>query len=183
MKLTHKTTGLGIAAVAVLLLGTAAIADNKADKPMMGRGGMMVPPELNFAAVDTNKDGKLSKDEIAAFRKGRAASIDSNGDGKLSVAEIAAAWPKNMADRAQQFVDDRDTDGDGMLSAAEMLDPPVPANFFDMVDTNKDGVIDQTEADAAIKMMMGHHGKKSAKGAAATPAPGAAPDTAGTSGN
>jgi hypothetical protein len=43
---------------------------------------------------------------------------------------------------------------------------PVPPDAFERADTNKDGVIDQAEAEAALKAMMrgpnghrGHHGK------------------------
>ncbi len=158
MKLTQKKVGLGIAALAVALMGTAAIADNMGKGPDMGLGGpMMMAPALNFEAVDANKDGKISPEEIAAWRAAQAKSVDTNGDGKLSVEELAAMHLKAMTaaatDRAQKLVDRLDSDGDKMLSAAELVEPPMPADLFAMVDTNKDGFIDQVEADAAQKMM------------------------------
>ena len=168
MTLTQKKVGLGIAALAVALMGSAAIADNmgKAGKgPDMGMGGpMMMGPALNFDAVDANKDGKISPDELTAWRAAQAKSVDTNGDGKLSVDELAAMHLKEMTaaatDQAQKLVDRLDTDGDKMLSAAELVEPPMPADLFAKVDTNKDGFIDQAEADAAQKLMMerGHGG-------------------------
>lgn len=160
MKLTSKTTGLGIMAVAGLLLGTAAIADRVGQGPAMGHMGGM--PSL--AALDANKDGKVSKDEMTAYRAAQTASVDANGDGKLSVDELAAMHLKKMTDAAkamaQTMVDRLDTDGDGMLSAAEMLGQPMPTDMFDRLDTNKDGFIDQAELDAAHQAMMQHgHGR------------------------
>ena len=135
MKLTHKTAGLGIAAVAVLLLGTAAIADNMGQMRMgdgMGGHGMMAGPVLDLAAIDADKDGKISKDELTAFRAARVASVDGNADGKLS--------------------------------AAEMADRPLPAEMFDRVDSNGDGFIDQSEIDAAKSQMMERGGRMSGHG-------------------
>ena len=162
MKLTNKTAGFGIMAVAGLLLCTAAIADSMGQMPMGGdMGGMghgMMMPSL--ADLDANKDGKVTKDEVAAFRKAQTASVDANGDGKLSVDELAVLHLKAMTDAAKtmalRMVADRDTDGDGMLSAAEMVGPPVPADMFDRIDTNKDGALDQAELDAAKQQMMDH---------------------------
>ncbi len=159
MKLTQKKVGLGIAALAVALMGSAAIADNMGKSPDVGMGGMMMMgPALNFDAVDADKDGKISPDEITAWRTAQAKAVDTNADGKLSVDELAAMRLKEMTtaatDQAQKMVDRLDTDGDKMLSAAELVAPPMPVNLFDKVDTNKDGFIDKAEADAAQKMMM-----------------------------
>jgi Ca2+-binding EF-hand superfamily protein len=204
MKLTNKTVGLGIAAVAVALLGTAAIADNMGHRgmgmggPMMGMGGpMMGAPVLDFDAIDANKDGKITPEEIAAWRAAQAKAVDTNGDGKLSVDEIAAMRLKQMTDAAQKMaqtmVDRLDTDGDKMLSAAELVEPPMPPDLFARIDTNKDGVIDKAEADAAQKMMAagpkGDRGDKGDRGGKhqhpPKPKPGdePAPDAEGDSGN
>jgi Ca2+-binding EF-hand superfamily protein len=183
MKLTHKTAGLGIAAVAVLMLGTAAIADNMG----MDNGGMMMDaPVLDFAAIDTDKDGKISKDEMTAFRAARVASVDANADGKLSVDEIAAMHLKAMEaaakTMAQRMVDRMDTDGDKLLSAAEMIDRPMPTDMFDKVDTNKDGFIDQAEVDAAKANMMQRGGHRGGHDHHAKVGMGG-PDDIGTDGN
>ena len=170
MKLTHKTAGLGMIVLALGALGSVAIAQDmnqpQGGMDMMKMGGaMMMPPELNFDAVDANKDGKITPDEVAAWRKAQSDGVDANKDGKLSVDEIAAMHLKAMTDAAhkmaERMVARLDTDGDHMLSAAELLAPPMPPNLFDRIDTNKDGVIDKAEADAARKMMASHmhHGQ------------------------
>ncbi len=172
MKLTQKKAGLALVAVAVAVLGSAAIADN-AGHGGGGRDMMMGPPMLNFDTVDANKDGKITPDELTAARAAQVKSVDSNGDGKLSVDELAAMRLKAMTEAAeamaQKMVDRLDTDGDKMLSAAELISAPLPPDLFAMVDTNKDGAIDKAEADAAQKMMMDHgprdgHGKHGGHG-------------------
>ena len=168
MKLTHKTTGLGIAAVVVLLLGTAAIADNMGAMGMgaMGKGGhgmMMGGAAMDLSAIDADKDGKISKDELTAHHAARTAAVDANADGKLSADELAAmhlaameAAAKTMAER---MIERLDSDGDKLLSVAEMAVSPLPEAMFDRIDTNQDGFIDQAEIDAARATMMERGGK------------------------
>lgn len=164
MKITSKTAGLGIFAAAALMLGTAVVADSHGDMRMGDHGMMMGGMDLDFAALDADKDGKVSKDEIAALRAARVTAADANADGKLSVDEIAAmhmaAMQKASATMAARMVERLDTDGDQMLTAAEMMDRPMPAMMFDRLDTNSDGFIDQAEADAAeARMMERGHGR------------------------
>ena len=161
MKLTQKNTGLGFVALAVVLLGTAAFADRQGGPEDRGGAGMM-GPAFDFAAIDANKDGKVTPEELTAWRKAQAVGIDTNADGKLSVDELAAMDLKAMTDRAKaratEMVARLDTDGDGMLSASELVSPPVPTDLFARIDTNKDGAVDQAEADAAMQMMQHGHG-------------------------
>lgn len=174
MKITSTAAGLGIIAVAALMLGTAVIADSQTgmgmDDHMMGGAGMMDGAEFDFATMDADKDGKISKDEVTAFRAARVTAADANADGKLSVDEISAmhlaAMQKSAATMAERMIERLDADGDKMLTAAEMMDRPLPAAMFDRIDTNQDGFIDESEAKAAQDRMMergrGHgrqHGK------------------------
>lgn len=171
MKVSHKKVGLGIVAAAAVLMGSAAIADNMGMMDMGGRGGPGMMGGFDFAAADADKDGKVTKDEFDAWRKATVEGIDTDKDGKISVEELSAMQMKRMqaaADgMAERMVKALDTDGDGKLSAAELLARPMPADAFAMADTNKDGVVDQAEAEAAqqrmqrgpMGMMGGHHGK------------------------
>ena len=122
-----------------------------------------VPERLQglFTRADSNRDGKLTPDEIRASaatqagpngraqRTGEAtrmdpvlSAIDTNHDGVLSAAEIAAAPTTLKA---------LDKDGDGELSAAELRPrQQTPAyrahHLLDEWDTNKDGKLTKPEA-------------------------------------
>ena len=170
MQVSNKKIGLGIIALAVALMGTAAAAD-RAHMGKHGMGGPMgrMGPSFDFAAADTDKDGKVTPAEFAAYRTAMVTGIDTDKDGKLSVEELTAMHMKGAADRAAEMsarmVENLDADADGKLSVAELVAMPVPPDAFELADTNKDGVIDQAEADAALEHMMhgpdghrGHHG-------------------------
>lgn len=132
----------------------------------MGRGmgfGMMpgfgAAPAIDFAALDADKDGKITPAELDAHRAGIAGAIDANKDGKLSAEEIAANAVKTAIARADamavQMVERMDTDGDKLLSAAELVTPAALPMPFARLDTNGDGVVTKDEADATFAMMPG----------------------------
>ncbi len=167
MNVSHKKIGLGMMALAVALMGSAVIAGDKGTKqkpPMGGPMGMMAPT-FDFTAADADKDGKVTQAEFTAYRAAQVGAIDADHDGKLSVAELAAMHvkddPTHANDIATKMVADRDIDGDGKLSVGELVSMPMPPDEFALADTNKDGVIDQAEATAAMAAMMahGHDGK------------------------
>lgn len=148
----NKLTGSALIAVAVLM-GAAAYAQDTGDKMGHGPG-----PMFDFATLDADKDGKVTKAEIEAQKTARFEQADTNKDGKLSVEEMTAARDAMMAqrkaDRMAQMIARTDKDGDGMISMAEMPSPPNADEMFDRVDTDKDGAISQAEADAAKQMMQ-----------------------------
>jgi len=78
----------------IALLGTVAWSGPSLQAAQPG------PKAKIFATYDTNKNGVIDGDEIAAVRKafaadpkGEFASYDKNHDGKLDDAEIAAIKP------------------------------------------------------------------------------------------
>jgi hypothetical protein len=177
MNVSNKKAGLGIVAVAVALMGSAVFADNMAKPggpgmggpghgPRGGHMGMMMQPIFVFADADANKDGKVTPEEFAAYRVSQIAVIDVDKDGKISTEELATMNLKAMQAiaqaRAEHMVKALDADGDGKLSAAELLMMPVQPDAFVLIDTNKDGVIDQAEADAARQ--MGRPGPRDGRG-------------------
>ena len=152
MKLTNKTAGFGIVAVAGLMSGGAVIVDTMGHDIGSDRKRKMSDhPMMDIAAMDANKDGKVSKEEIAIYRTAQAAAVDVNGDGNLSVEELAARQLKAMTEAAttmaQRMVGRLDTDGDKLLSAAELASPPSETDMFDRLDTNKDSFVVQSELD------------------------------------
>ncbi len=136
--------------------------------PGMGhdRGGMMGPmggPVFDFATLDADKDGSVTKAEMDASRATRTAEIDADADGLLSADELAAMQIKAFTARATamaaNMVTLMDTDKDGKLSAAELASRPGPERMFDKIDANADGAVTQAEVDAAMAGMMDRGGK------------------------
>ncbi len=111
--------------------------------------GMRFPPSPLMRALDTDKDGKLSADEI----KNAAASLkklDKNDDGKLSRKELrptrAPGRPGGGPPTGKEFVKhimSFDKDGDGKVSKAEL--PERAQRMMEFADTNEDGLLDEEE--------------------------------------
>lgn len=159
MKVQTVLTALALAALTGVSFSSAALADRgpKGDMEMGGPGmgdgmGPGMGPRFDFAAVDADKDGKVTEAELTAWRAAEAVKIDANKDGKLSAEELAAARLADMTARATEMatrmVAKLDTDGDGLLTAAEMAARPGPARLFDRADADGDGAVTQAELDA-----------------------------------
>lgn len=157
-----KLAGSALILVAALM-GAAAYAQDA--KPGMAMGEGM---GFDFAALDADKDGKVTKAEVDAFHAAKVKAADTNADAKLSAEELAAmqlaAMQQRAADRAGKMIAKLDTDADGMLSEAEMAARPNAGRMFTMMDTDGDGAITQAEADAAKQAMQEHRGGKHGKG-------------------
>lgn len=180
-----KTTMM--AALLLSVAGGAAMARGMGDMAGMegGMGGMemMMPggpgadglePGFDFAAVDADKDGKVTQAELQAFRAARVATVDADKDGKLSEDEVKAMVLARMTARAEDMasamIERMDSDGDGFLTAAELAAPPAPTRLFDRIDADGDGAITEDEIAAAREAMAemrggrgegprgGHHG-------------------------
>jgi len=163
MNWTRTLTGTALAAVFGIGL-SAGLSASAQEGPGMDGPGMMAGgpgggPMFNFGTFDTNKDGKVTKDEVDAVRKASVASADANNDGKLSADEIAAIEIARMTaranDRAARMIVEMDTDGDGMLSVSELIVRPAPGRMFDRMDSDGDGAVTQAEADAFREQMQG----------------------------
>lgn len=158
----NKLAGSALIVVAALI-GAAAFAQDAGLMPMRGHG-------FDIAAMDGDKDGKVTKAEAEAFQAARVKVADANGDGKLSADELVqmqiAAMSNGMAQHAAKLVAHFDADKDGFLSAAELAARPGPVAMFDRMDANADGAITQAEVDAGQKMQGKHggHGKHGDKG-------------------
>lgn len=178
MSMTKRTV---FAALLVSALGGAALAQEGPMGGMMGGGmgdGPMGGPMMeggpfggfDFAAVDADKDGKITEAEMQAWRAAQVAGVDADKDGKLSADELKAMQMARMEERAanmaSKMVERMDADGDGLLSAAELAARPGPAMMFDRLDADGDGAVTEAEIDAARAEMMdrmggpdGHEGR------------------------
>lgn len=160
MKLTPKFSAL------VLLMATGIATGVFADQGKMGGPGML--PFERFDEIDANKNGSITKDEIAAFMAARVTEADANKDGRLSAEELVSMHEKAEAarklQRATQMITKMDGDGDGFLTPAEMAAAPGPGKMFDRADANSDLALSREEIEAMRDEMheggkMGKHGR------------------------
>src|SRR5262249_22102452 len=129
-------------------------------------------PELSrrvdeiFNRLDTNKDGKISREEAKGPLEKNFDAIDRNKDGFLDKAEVSQVIDRmnqrklNAVNPGSDTVtapvrrladfDALDLDADGRLSKDEIAKSPFAKQFDDM-DTNKDGKIDRKEFEAFLK--------------------------------
>ncbi|HVU86745.1 MAG TPA: EF-hand domain-containing protein [Pirellulales bacterium] len=118
-----------------------------------------------FAALDINKDGSLSAEEIAKAPQSLAA-LDKDGSGTITTVELQEARPLLATSqpagpdpaRIWQRLLMADKDGDGRLSADES--PERLQRNFERLDTNKDGFIDESEFKSSIARLREALGKK-----------------------
>jgi Ca2+-binding EF-hand superfamily protein len=137
---TMKRLYLYLACAAVGVTTTTAFAQEKAELPNrpIKRSEVVAVLDQQFKAMDTNHDGKISRDEFEAYRAKQAAGETSSD--LSAFAHVGAHW-----------FDKNDTNGDGFVSRAEAAERPL--KMFDMADANQDGVISLKERSTAMFMM------------------------------
>jgi Ca2+-binding EF-hand superfamily protein len=133
--------------------------------PMGEMGGMFgAGPGFDFAALDTDNDGKITQAEMQAHRQLQVAALDSDGDGLVSADELSSFMSARMADRmkamAENWVARADSDGDGKLSSAELLAAPIGDRMFERVDADGDGAITEDEIAKARTAFAEHMGER-----------------------
>ncbi|TNM66274.1 EF-hand domain-containing protein [Aliirhizobium smilacinae] len=174
---------------AVLVAGAAIPAFAAPDRPERGPGGphgMMrgaMMQDVTFVRLlktaDTNKDGKISKEEMAARQDALFTEIDANKDGNITRGELLdyrvakreefaknnprpemAEEGKNRPERAERKDHDgprherADRDHDGRRgefrkAGFERHGGMGGGRFFRMIDENRDNKITKAEASAA----------------------------------
>ncbi|MCS6851878.1 MAG: EF-hand domain-containing protein [Gemmataceae bacterium] len=114
------------------------------------------PPELRqtidflLQRFDTDKDGKISRQEAQGPFRDNFAKADTNGDGFLDRTELMVVARRIRAFGSGGFrpvgpdFDAFDRDADGRLTRDELRGTPF-ADLFDQIDTNKDGTLQRKE--------------------------------------
>ena len=135
-------------------------------------------------AMDANKDGKLSKEELPERMQSMMTRGDKNEDGVLDREEIMASARERSGGGAgfggfgspggfggppgggfgggpefmAQMFERADADKDGKLSKDEL--PPFMKDRLEQIDTNKDGSVDKAELQAGMSRMREGGGER-----------------------
>lgn len=157
------TKMLIIAALAVSqpIIASAAQAP-QAPRPI-SRTDYLKTVDAHFAQIDTNHDGKITKEELAAELQhelqaanaritqqlqAKFRQLDTNHDGQLSLQEFMAIQPSiHPSETPDQMIQRLDTNHDGKISADEFRGPELAK--FNRLDANHDGVVTPAEIQAA----------------------------------
>ena len=135
-----RSPGLALAAGIALVLSLAS-------------GARAASGSAAFQALDANRDGKLSRDELQAHPRllRNFDAIDANHDGVISDDELQAWHAARLhkpGSEGKAFTS-LDANGDGRIERGELPDDPRARAWFDAADANHDGVVTKEEARVA----------------------------------
>jgi len=133
--------GIATASVAQAPASPAPAAPAAAPADGISFDAWAVRARERLMALDTNHDGKISKDEFAA----RAGMMGGRG-GPSPAAPATPPAPGQGADRGARMFDRLDTNQDGFLDAGEIN--ALLARRFARMDANHDGVLTADERQA-----------------------------------
>lgn len=105
--------------------------------------------------LDTNKDKKLTQEEIDAARAALLTEGDADKNGQLSLDEYQTVWLKQMRPMMVRQFQRLDADGNAQVTAEEFNGP-----FTDMVarlDRNDDKVLDEADRGRGGRHGMWRH--------------------------
>jgi hypothetical protein len=100
------------------------------------------PPHPVMMALDADRDGELSADEISSAATALL-TLDQNADGVLTRDELRPPPPPRGEDLVEHIMS-HDADGDGSVSADEL--PQQMQRLMKRADADQDGLISESEA-------------------------------------
>lgn len=139
------------------VLGAAMVA-SAGFAVAQGKGGHGERP--SFEEVDTNGDGKITRDEMQAHAATRFGEADSDGDGAISREEMIAQAMARVETRVDRMMGRMDADDDGKVSQAEMqkMRDKHMGRMIERMDSDGDGTLTKEEFGKGHR--KGHHGMK-----------------------
>jgi len=124
-------------ATAALIAAAPAIAQDLSalpDRPI-ARTEVVAAIKKQFAAMDANHDGAVTRDEFERFRAHQPAAT-----GIAALTYVSSTWFEHV-----------DADGDGRVTYAEASARPL--RLFDLADVNRDGSVSPGEREAAQALL------------------------------
>lgn len=161
IRFSRPTTIITAALLAGLFFAGSAAAQGRGPgqggpgKGGPGRGGCgRQPGAFFFQKADANGDGKIQKAEAQKVARARFNEVDTNKDGVITQAEAKKSAEARRQQKAGS-VDDRvdwvfkraDTNQNGKIEKSESR---LPAQKFELFDTNKDGALTRAELKAGM---------------------------------
>ena len=139
------TKSTRFAAFAALLLTplSSALAQGVQDLPHrpITRSEVVADIKRQFAQMDANHDGTISRAEFEAYRERQNAGPQSApGSAAAIFGHVGSHW-----------FDHADTNQDGRVTLQEAVERPL--HLFDMADANHDGVVSLQEQQIATMML------------------------------
>jgi hypothetical protein len=121
--------------------------------------GLCHASDKEFALMDGDKDGRVTRAEHAEGARKMFDMMDANLDGKVTAAEMRGAYkaitgktPARDTLSAEEKIKVVDSDGDGILTVSEHA--AGAASMFTMMDADKDGILTKAEMAQAHKAML-----------------------------
>ena len=161
----QKKTKMALAAGALVLVAAAGIAGlARADMGggMMGMGRHHGQMMMDLAErYDTNKDGKITQDEIDKNRADWLAEFDADKNGSLSLEEFKGLWLKARQEQMVREFQEFDRDGNAQVTLDEYKGPM--AQIVANMDQNNDGALSKEDRQAMMAR-FGHRWHKMGPG-------------------
>lgn len=137
----------------ILVVAMAATAATSVSALTRGQGP-------DFSTLDTDGNGELTREELAAQGAARFDAADADGNGLLSAEELTAFSAQRAEDRAARMIERMDANGDGQLSPDELRERRNAGRMFDRIDSDNSGTITQAEYDAARERISDRRAKR-----------------------